>query len=762
MKKSIITLLISILIGGIAIYLASQLTVKSNMEDMLPADSPVVEASKDFDTYFQGQELAYILIEKGHSDISDESFHDRAKSYMDEIAESLDEAPYVLSTLYRLDFTSIQPYAWAYLDDAIYADIEAGIEQEDALMIQETIETLMADMDRQSAYEYILNDNESHYLVIIQPYTDPSEFDQTRNEFYDGITGILRDMEKDYPDLAVGLTGGAFLQDLEADNIAFNGLGSTLIVTLICIIVIVILFFGQIKLPLLTLYPLLLGSLMAGAVAYLVFGSINMFSVSFAMLLFGLGIDFAVHFLTRYRELKSQEDDQMHVIQLAMASTGKSIIIGALTTAFAFFTFALAEFKAFEQMGIISAVGILCLCVAMLTIVPALLIVFDRKKQNHPRFQFKFNWISAWIRLNLRYKILVSVMVFLLGILLSGAVQNTRINGDISAIYPEDIPSRINALKIEEAFELNTNTVSLYVDDFDALEKATKELENRPDVDQTQSVLGYMPNNQASKLETIKKLKPYLEMMGVTDIPFKFEEMTIEDLPLDIQKNYVGDQGKLRIDVVPSVDLYEDGVCAELVSGVIDITGKHPVGMPIIMSEVTRMVKRDMSIISLLCLAVTLVFAVGAFRKITYGLLTIVPIILSLYFTLAIGPLISIELNLFSVAAFPLIIGIGIDSAIHLLHRLADEDNLSIDKAVQATGQGILLTTLTTMIGFGSLATINHPGMKSFGLIVVLGMALNFIMVMTLIPIGYRWLSQSSLAKDDKAQDRGLVKYVNE
>jgi predicted RND superfamily exporter protein len=85
----------------------------------------------------------------------------------------------------------------------------------------------------------------------------------------------------------------------------------------------------------------------------------------------------------------------------------------------------------------------------------------------------------------------------------------------------------------------------------------------------------------------------------------------------------------------------------------------------------------------------------------------------------------------------PLIIGIGIDSSIHLLHRLRGEKSKSVREAVTHTGKAILLTTLTTLLGFGSLAFINHPGMANLGVTVALGMTISLITTLVFIPAAY-------------------------
>ena len=58
------------------------------------------------------------------------------------------------------------------------------------------------------------------------------------------------------------------------------------------------------------------------------------------------------------------------------------------------------------------------------------------------------------------------------------------------------------------------------------------------------------------------------------------------------------------------------------------------------------------------------------------------------------------------------------------------------------TGKAILLTGITTIIGFGSLAAINHPGMANLGLAVVAGIAISMIYTILIIPTGYELIKK--------------------
>ncbi len=87
--------------------------------------------------------------------------------------------------------------------------------------------------------------------------------------------------------------------------------------------------------------------------------------------------------------------------------------------------------------------------------------------------------------------------------------------------------------------------------------------------------------------------------------------------------------------------------------------------------------------------------------------------------------------------AIPVILGIGIDDGVHALHRFQEdtsEGSMRIYNSFRFVGRAILLTTLTTMIGFGSLGFMPHVAMASFGIVLMIGVGCCFITSVVFLP----------------------------
>ena len=112
--------------------------------------------------------------------------------------------------------------------------------------------------------------------------------------------------------------------------------------------------------------------------------------------------------------------------------------------------------------------------------------------------------------------------------------------------------------------------------------------------------------------------------------------------------------------------------------------------------------------------------------------------------------------------ALPLIIGIGIDNGVHVFHRIVLEGEDRIDVAMVSTGKAVLLTTLTTMIGFGSLMASVHRGFFDLGLLVSIGILVCYLASVILMPammeiFWFTWtppLEMTSWMKRKKSEEK--------
>jgi len=728
---------LSIILIIVCTFVASKLSVQSNMEDMLPEDSPVLEQTKRFNSYFPSNETTIIVVEGEATQIH---------LFLEGLEKELLDQSFISSALFYFDYGNLKNNSILFRDDAFFEKIDTLFKNQDI----EGLKSFLTEMKSQktTTKKYFVSKDGSTYLVFLKPLLT-KDYQASRNTFYEGVNQAIRETKiaTKTQVLEVGLTGGAFIQDIEADTVAFDGLFSTFLLTLFAILLFLLFAFRRILLPLSMSIPLLGGALVSCAFAYVVYGSLNMFSVSFAILLLGLGIDFGVHILSRYLEEKETFPKKEALLN-ALNSTGSSIMIGALTTALSFIAFVIGKFKAFEQMGIISGVGILLLCLMMFTMVPGLILLLDRDKKSSPDnkrlsdkksspdkhkqpYQIK-SFLQPLLERIIKKPWLIPIASLIVMIALLPNVLSTTVVGDVSKIYPKNLPSITLSKIIEQQFDYNTNTISIYVSDSETLSATTTLLEASPLIKSTSSILDFIPENQERKLNILSQL-------SALDPSTIFSEVTYHELDKKLVENYIGKDNAFLIEIVPEKDIYDPQNYKELKDFIYASTAMYPVGMPVIMNEIITLVKEDIILISMLCLIITLLLLLIIYRSFVDSIITLMPLLCALYTTLGTMNALRIDINIFSIAAFPLIIGIGIDGSIHLMHRLKENPTQVMCDSFSQTGQAIFITSMTTIIGFFSLANINHPGMANLGLAVSIGIGSCLFFTLFLLPSMYQW-----------------------
>ncbi|MDG2111454.1 MAG: MMPL family transporter [Actinomycetota bacterium] len=132
---------------------------------------------------------------------------------------------------------------------------------------------------------------------------------------------------------------------------------------------------------------------------------------------------------------------------------------------------------------------------------------------------------------------------------------------------------------------------------------------------------------------------------------------------------------------------------------------------------------------------------VADLRRPSYVLLALLPVVFGASVTLGILCWVSVPFNILTALTVPLLIGLGVDDGIHVLHRIRENPDGSPDKAAASVGQAIVLTTLTTCASFGVLLFSNHPGLESMALVCIVGLPLCLLASVMLVPAAAKlWL----------------------
>jgi hopanoid biosynthesis associated RND transporter like protein HpnN len=213
------------------------------------------------------------------------------------------------------------------------------------------------------------------------------------------------------------------------------------------------------------------------------------------------------------------------------------------------------------------------------------------------------------------------------------------------------------------------------------------------------------------------------------------EPLTIRDLPQELQARYVGKTGKFRLFVFPAENVWEPQPLARFVKD-LQAVDADALGAPVTNFEYIETIKEGYNKASMYAMAgivfLTLLMVRGALRSV----LALVPLLVGSVWTLGMMALFGVQFNMANLLFLPLIIGIGIDNGVHIVHSFQATEKYEGESVplARSTAKAIALAALTTIVGFGSLMLSSHRGIYSLGLLVALGVGSVFIASLTTLP----------------------------
>src|SRR5205807_1328262 len=122
------------------------------------------------------------------------------------------------------------------------------------------------------------------------------------------------------------------------------------------------------------------------------------------------------------------------------------------------------------------------------------------------------------------------------------------------------------------------------------------------------------------------------------------------------------------------------------------------------------------------------------FGNVRHTLIALLPLGMGLVATLGLMVLAGYSLNPANMIAFPLILGVGADNGVHVLHDYRGRGKGTSYFLASSTGRGIMVAALTTILGFGTLMIASHRGLASLGLILTLGVTCCMLTALVFLP----------------------------
>ena len=609
---------------------------------------------------------------------------------------------------------------------------------------------------------------------------------------------------------SVHLTGSAMLSHEELVSVMH---GTELTVSLALLVVTVIMFIGlgSFRLVIVSFITLIVGLIFTAAFAAWAIGKLNLISVAFAVLYIGLGVDFAIHYCLRYRELIYEGRGKHHAIDESSLNVGSSLFLCAMTTAIGFFAFVPTDYNGVAELGLISGVGMFISLAVTLTLLPALLSLIPLKKsiRNRSAGIPLPDSIGAYPVTHARTVKVISLILLLVFIFIA-----MHIHFDYNTLNlqnPNDEAVKTFHSLIEDPDTSPWIGIILAKNRNDA-QVTIKKLEALPVVDKVVWLDDLIPKNQEDKLAIIEDMnlmltglpapgsgkktitteqqfnavRSFTDRLGgspllatspvmsalhhvlsaytahlaamseadrmaslqrfseslLASLPGRLETLrrslnadriTMAKLPQELVHRWLSPGGRYLLDIYPSENLMKNGAMRRFVEQ-IRAVDKRVIGDPVINLEASDAVVAAFTQAFLYAFVVITLFLLLVLKhKRDVGYI-LGPMLMAAIFTAGTAVLLHMQLNFANVIALPLLLGIGVDSGIHILHRFRTAMPAHNNFLATSSARAIIVSAATTIGGIGNLAFSRHVGTASMGKLLSIGIGITLVCMLVILP----------------------------
>jgi predicted RND superfamily exporter protein len=761
LRRGRAVLLVSALLLVVSAILGLPPKVDSNLLNLLPERDPSVIAIKRINDEEGGVNVLTLSF-SGSDDAQLEAF-------LDDLTLRFSALPDVLFAIHEVEPQLATQIGLLQLDPSELRKLSGRLKGALALGSAATnpmIAAPLMDMGpitekiQKATSASLVSGGEGRGKIIVRPKIPASDPIFARG-FLNEVRTLLA--EVDAPDDGIELLwmGGAYrhtvedVEGIQKDLLYTNGF------SVLALVLILAIGFRSVRTLGILLPPIFVANGITLAFASFAFGSLNTYTSFGTAILFGLGIDYSVHLVGRYRENRLAGLPVEEAMAESWALTGPPCTTAAVTTAAGFVALTVAEFKGFAQLGLLLAVGLmLCLIFNLIMLPPLLAWIEPNPKPVLGAAGARVDARIPAYRWAPPLVVVTSVLTIVLGV---WAIPNIGFEYDLSELRRDGLAySELSDLERELARESYAPVVITYREgerSADLLrEQAALEAKvaagEAPHIGAVVSLKRALPADQAERNLAIAELVAMLDSPNLRYLPpvlvkrllplrgLEVQEITREKLPPallhlmgatrdDVERMLVFPKGNMW-DVREAQQISEE-IRAALPEGR-EVAGEQ-LGVASMYLYALRDTPRMVTLVLLLVVLLTWL----DLRRITWTFGALGALGAGAVWATAVLHGMGLKLSMVNLTGIPILLGMGVDVVVHLSHRMKDEGPGGIGHALRTTGVAAGISTATNAASFGSLMMAGNRGVRSLGLLVGVGLTVLTIVSVGLLAALWAW-----------------------
>jgi predicted RND superfamily exporter protein len=768
----------ALLVAASVGLIAFRLPLRSDLSDLLPADTPSVRAARAIEARLRAKDTLLMLVVAPDA-------AERVAAASEAIAGARAIGPDLVERIEADDaearaFLRERRHLYVPLADLVAARDALARRIQDAkaranpLLVRLDDETEAADPSldelrrrqrdadaRLSRSAFVSADGRTQVVIVRTSFraTDV-ERDVRLQQALDEVAARVRAR---HPSVEVGFTGGVTAAVAEHRALARGMLWSSLISGALVVLVLLLHLRG------LRLLTLLMANIVAATVvsfgaAALTVGHLNAATAFLGAILAGNGINYGILLAARYLEERPAAAHAREALAAAIAGTLRPTLVASLGAAVAYGALAVTHFRGFADFAAIGGLGMLVCWIASFTLLPAMMLRFASAPG--ARLSPLFGELALRV-FGFRRPAVVCALALVASVG-AGLVCWRYAAGDpfehdmaqLRSRAPDAVRSRRWMRVSDEAFGRGLAGVAgrtfIAVDrpeELPALVDALRALQQRePIVGPVQSILDAVPPDQERKLAVLAELRAQIDEASRTRDPALRAELAslrppdalrpiaASDLPAELAARFTELDGRVGCMVAvrpgPAFDEWDGRDLIRFARALREVrlaSGEvvSAAGPSVLFADVLNAIRRDgvaATAAAALGLLLLVLIAAGSLRR---GLAVLASTAAGSLFMIAACALAGLKINFLDFVALPVTLGLGVDYAINVAHRASREDPRT---ALRSTGGTVLVCSLTTVIGYASLLVSDNLAIRGYGLASLIGEITCVTAALVLVP----------------------------
>jgi hydrophobe/amphiphile efflux-3 (HAE3) family protein len=721
---------------AVTLLLGSQIPraeIESDMKAMLPQDMESRVNTDKIDELFGGTDMLMVIIR------AEDVLHPETLERVKNISKQMKRIKGVDKVLSLFEMKSIKG-------------------EEGAMIVHPAVDRIpRTDEQKEELRKEIMENDIVYGSVVSKDFTLTAVIALIKTDVSDNyIIGEIKKLVEDNPGKEELVIGGLPYTRFYVTKSIQRDLRRLLPLGILIMLVFLFICFKQLRGVVLPFLVVIMSILVSMGLIPVLGWKIHVITILLPVMLVAIANDYGIHLVARYQEYNVEGNiySKKELAKKIFSSLSKPVLLTGLTTIAGMLCLFGHFVVAARQLGILASFGILFALAASLLFIPALSSLIpkakpifraDREGKRKPVLERLLGFFGNVVS-NKPKVIIAGALIF--AAIASVGIFFVVIDTDPNKYFPKDHPVVYASDLVNTKLGGAQNISIVYEGDIKdprimkKMDNMEKELQKMPEVGNTTSIarvvrqMSRALNDEGEEFydiipNTRNAIAQYFELYSMSGDPDDFEKLV--DFPYEnamITARLKTISTKKLNNIISQINkMVENDEDVRLVGG-----------FGLILSEIAHRIVTGQFLSLGLAILVVGILIMILFRSVTAGLISAIPLALSITVLFGLMGIFHIELNIATAMLSSIMIGVGVDYTIHFLWRYRQErkdeyaPKEAVKKTLTTTGRGIVFNAFSVIVGFITLLVSSFMPVRFFGFLVVVSILSCLIGGLILIP----------------------------